>query len=84
MISPNATIPQPVFLSYLWWSHRLLRASQVHQLGSRLPLGPPAPRRLSSDAEGSANNMTGIDLLGLSHEEVNATDAWWRVRGSEG
>lgn len=48
---------------------------------AKASFGSPTP---SSDAKGSASNMTGVDLLGLSHEEVNAMDAWWHIRGSEG
>lgn len=34
--------------------------------------------------KGSADNITGADLLGFSCEKVNAMDAWWPVRSSEG
>lgn len=56
----------------------------IRWLRSRLPLGPPPARGLSSDAKGSADNIAGADLLGLSCEKVNATDVWWPIRGSEG
>lgn len=45
---------------------------------------PPPAHGLSSGAKGSAHNITGADLLGLPREEVDAMDAWWPVRGSEG
>lgn len=55
-----------------------------HCLGSRFPSGLPSANGLSSDAMGSANNLTGADLLGLSSEKVNAKGAWWSIKGSEG
>lgn len=85
LISPNATIPHPhgLFLSSLWRSRRLPRASQIRWLRVRLPLGRPPAHGLSSDAKGSAKNITGADLLGLSREKVNAIGARWPIRGSD-
>lgn len=55
-----------------------------HCLGSRFPSGLSPAHGLSSGAMGSANNVTGADLLGLSSEKVNAKGAWWSIKGSEG